>query len=206
MSTAHKSILDDSESHVNVYNEEPWLNEIFWRGHHDWLKSKGYLLHPRYHIDWAPSWTGSTKGSFKFEDCQTKGPLVSALFLNFELSHPPSVSQELEIGRLVSSRDMRSDPRNHCVPIYYDTLELPEATDKGRSCIVVMPYLVDWDRLESQTVGEIVDFCSQIFEGLQFLHNHNVAHYDAKVNNIMIDRSPLYPLPPHFCDGSKRMD
>ncbi|KAJ3826606.1 hypothetical protein F5880DRAFT_1455976, partial [Lentinula raphanica] len=71
---------------------------------------------------------------------------------------------ELEIGRLVSSRDMRSDPRNHCVPIY-DTVELSEAIDKGRSCIVVMPYLVDWDRIESQTVGElVVDFCSHIFE------------------------------------------
>ncbi|KAJ3839548.1 hypothetical protein F5878DRAFT_581566 [Lentinula raphanica] len=71
---------------------------------------------------------------------------------------------------------MRSDPRNHCVPIY-DTVELSEAIDKGRSCIVVMPYLVDWDRIESQTVGElVVDFCSHIFEGLQFMHNRNVAH------------------------------
>ncbi|KAJ3826605.1 hypothetical protein EV361DRAFT_585149 [Lentinula raphanica] len=51
MSTAHKLILDDSESDVNVYNEELWLNEIFWRDHYDWLKSKGYLLRPRYHPD-----------------------------------------------------------------------------------------------------------------------------------------------------------
>ncbi|KAJ3712460.1 kinase-like domain-containing protein [Lentinula raphanica] len=214
MSTAQETVLEDSESELNVYNEKLWEFEIFWRDHYDWLKGKGYLLRPRYHPDWVPSWSGSPKDPFRFEDCQTQ-PLIpfnlDAIRVSdgkpvmLRLADPPSTSDELEIGRIVSSRDMLSDPRNHCVPTY-DTLEIPQATDSGRNCIVVMPYLVPWDQVKFQTVGEVVDFCSQVFEGLQFMHDHNIAHNDAKNNNIMMNWSPLYPLPPHFRDDSKRMD
>ncbi|KAJ3715367.1 kinase-like domain-containing protein [Lentinula raphanica] len=215
MSTVKETIRDDSESELNVWNEKLWSSEIFWRDHYDWLKSNGYLLRPRYHPDWVPSWTGSKRFPLFFEDYGAQFPLfpynldairvADGKPVMLRLADPPSVSDELKIGRLVSSGDMRSDPRNHCVQIY-DTLELPEATSNGRSCIVVMPYLVPWDQVKFQTVGEVVDFCSQVFEGLQFMHSHNIAHNDAKNNNIMMDWSPLYPKPPHAYDASMRMD
>ncbi|KAJ3970903.1 kinase-like domain-containing protein [Lentinula raphanica] len=121
------------------------------------------------------------------------------------LADAPSISDELKIGRLVSSKDMRSDTRNHCIPTY-DTLEITQATDEEKDCIVVMPYLVPWDEAEFQTVGEVVDFCNQVFEGLQFMHSQDIAHNDAKNNNIMMDWEPLYSHPPHFHNRSMRMD
>lgn len=30
--------------------------EIFWRDHQLWLKERGFLLRPRYQVDWEPSW------------------------------------------------------------------------------------------------------------------------------------------------------
>ncbi|KAJ3725966.1 kinase-like domain-containing protein [Lentinula raphanica] len=215
MSTALRLLFkDDSDSFLRDYNQSLSQSESFWRDHYDWLKSKGYLLRPRYHPNWVASWIGITDIPYVFEDFQT-APLVPFNLdairiadgkpVMLRLADPPSVSDELEIGRLVSSKSSHSDPRNHCVPIY-DTLEIPEATGTGRKHIVVMPYLVAWDKVEFQTVGEVVDFCSQVFEGLQFMHNQNIAHNDAKNDNIMMDWSPLYPQPPHFHSLWKRMD
>ncbi|KAJ3831380.1 kinase-like domain-containing protein [Lentinula raphanica] len=213
MSTDKEVTLEDSEE-VTLYGQRLFDYEIFWRDHYEWLKCKGYLLRPRYHPNWVPSWLGSTRSPLSFEDSRTR-PLIS---LNLDairvsdgqpvmlrLADPPSLSDELKIGRLVSSMDSQSDPRNHCVPIY-ETFEIPKASASGRKVIVVMPYLAPWDKAEFRTVGEVVDFCSQVFEGLQFMHNHNIAHNDAKNNNIMMDWSPLYPVPPHFHVSSKRMD
>ncbi|KAJ3776849.1 kinase-like domain-containing protein [Lentinula raphanica] len=213
MSTSQDTTLEDSED-SNLYNKSLWPSEVFWRDHYEWLKNKGYLLRPRYHPDWVPSWSESTLFPYRFEDSRIQILIPNNLDairiadgqpVMLRLADSPSISDELEIGHLVSSGDMQCDPRNHCVPIY-DTMEIPKARNDGRNCIVVMPYLVPWDKIEFQTVGEVVDFCSQVFEGLQFMHSHNIAHNDAKNNNIMMDWSPLYPLPPHFHDASMRMD
>ncbi|KAJ3856534.1 hypothetical protein EV368DRAFT_32205 [Lentinula lateritia] len=199
-------------------NEELWEFEIFWRDHYDWLKNRGYLLRPRYRPGWVASWIGTTKEAFRCEDNQVQ-PLVSLSFpLNLDAirvadgrpvmlrrADPPSISDELEIGRLVSSKEFRSDAQNHCVPIY-ESLELPKANEVGRKCIVVMPFLVPWDEVGFVTVGEVVDFCDQVFEGLQFMHKMSVAHNDAKTTNIMMEWSPLYRNPPHAMDSSMRMD
>ncbi|KAJ3776850.1 hypothetical protein FB446DRAFT_784762 [Lentinula raphanica] len=205
MSTDKEVTLEDSEE-VTLYGQRLFDYEIFWRDHYEWLKCKGYLLRPRYHPNWVPSWLGSTRSPLSFEDSRTR-PLIS---LNLDairvsdgqpvmlrLADPPSLSDELKIGRLVSSMDSQSDPRNHCVPIY-ETFEIPKASASGRKVIVVMPYLAPWDKAEFRTVGEVVDFCSQVFEGLQFMHNHIIAHNDAKNNNIMMDWSPLYPIPVQY--------
>lgn len=42
--------------------------EIWWTNHFEWLKSRGYLLRPRYAPDWVPSWTNSKKDWFEHED------------------------------------------------------------------------------------------------------------------------------------------
>ncbi|KAJ3776846.1 hypothetical protein FB446DRAFT_635306 [Lentinula raphanica] len=204
----------NGNSEVNLYNEKLWTCELFWRDHYDWLKSKGYLLRPRFHPDWVPSWVGTSARPRGCEDSQSQLLIPHNLDairvadgkpVMLRIADAPSISDELKIGRIVSSKDMRSDPRNHCIPTY-DRLEIPKATDEGKTCIVVMPYLVAWDKVDFQTVGEVIDFCSQVFEGLQFMHNQNIAHNDAKNNNIMMDWDPLYSHPPHFHRPSKRMD
>ncbi|KAF5376340.1 hypothetical protein D9757_008665 [Collybiopsis confluens] len=119
---------------------------------------------------------------------------------------PVSISDELEIGRIFSSEPASSDPRNHCVPIY-ETLHLDDdpTPSPDRKLIVVMPFLARW-YVGFQTVGEVVDFCGQLFEGLQFIHSLNIAHNDVKALNIMMDWSPVYANPPHFLSRGKRRD
>jgi len=69
-----------------------------------------------------------------------------------------------------------------------------------------MPFLVSWEAVKFSTVGEVVDFCSQVFEGLQYMHSLNIAHNDAKDTNIMMDWSPLYDSPPHFLSTGRNAD
>ncbi|KAF8875630.1 kinase-like domain-containing protein [Infundibulicybe gibba] len=45
---------------------------------------------------------------------------------------------------------------------------------------------------EHETIGEVVEFFRQIFEGLCFMHSQHVAHRDCKYDNIMMDSSQLY--------------
>lgn len=88
---------------------------------------------------------------------------------------------------------LASDSRNHCVPVL-DTLYPPN--DKNW-VIIVMPLLRDYDSPRFDTVGEVVECFRQLFEvcrrhcesfltcltiwmnefqGLQFMHQHRVAH------------------------------
>ncbi|KAF5347697.1 hypothetical protein D9757_013495 [Collybiopsis confluens] len=177
--------------------------ELFWASHYDWLRERGYLLRPRYRPGWVASWVGTKKWRKDCEDYQVQELLRSNLdairvsdgkSVMLRRADPPSLSDELQIGRLLSSTS--SDRRNHCVPIH-ENITLPEPDLRGRDTISVMPFLVDWDEPEFGTVGEVVDFCSQVFEGLQYMHNLNVAHNDAKFDNIMMDWFPLYADPPH---------
>jgi hypothetical protein len=67
---------------------------------------------------------------------------------------------EAEISAFVSSKDLASDPRNHCVPLY-EVLTVPDEEDK---ILLVFPLLRDWDKPKFETVGEGVEFFRQIFE------------------------------------------
>ncbi|KAF5376400.1 hypothetical protein D9757_008694 [Collybiopsis confluens] len=193
-------------------SEELQWFETFWRDHYEWLKDKGYLLRPRYRPGWVASWIGTNNLPFGCEDAQVQ-PLFEYNLdaireadgnpVMIRRADPSSISAELEIARLLSS--LPADQRNHCVPIH-EVMTLPEPDEEGRNSIVVMPFLVPWDRPDFETVGEVVDFCTQIFEGLQYIHSLNIAHNDAKNTNIMMDWFPLYPEPPHSILRSERMD
>lgn len=68
---------------------------------------------------------------------------------------------EREISEYFSTKLLASDPRNHCIPIY-EVLDVP---DDANFIILVMPYMRLWDYPpELATMGEVVDFISQIFE------------------------------------------
>ncbi|KAF4590496.1 hypothetical protein EYR38_009797 [Pleurotus pulmonarius] len=96
---------------------------------------------------------------------------------------------EIDIGQYFSSPPVCNDPRNHCVPIY-DVLQIPDDDDTH---ILVMPRLREYHDPRFDTVGEGVEFFRQIFEGLTFMHKHDVAHRDATHMNIMMDARLLYP-------------
>ncbi|KIK55650.1 hypothetical protein GYMLUDRAFT_47614 [Collybiopsis luxurians FD-317 M1] len=208
MSSSSDSVNEDEP----VRLEDLLEFEVFWRDHYEWLRDRGYVLRPRYRPGWVASWVGTNTFPFDCEDGQVQ-PLfeynLDAIRIAdgkpvmLRRADPPSVSDELKIGRLLSS--MPPDPRNHCVPTY-ETITIPELDTEGRNTLVVMPFLVPWGKPDFDTVGEVVDFCTQMFEGLQYIHSLNVAHNDAKTTNIMMDWSPLYPDPPHSLRSSRRMD
>lgn len=103
---------------------------------------------------------------------------------------PEEGPHELSIIRYFSSNELRDDSRNHCVPL----LELIDTVDtKLDKKLMVMPFLRPFNHPHFQTFGEFVAFFMQICEGLQFMHQRNVAHRDCTVNNIMLDPSRMYP-------------
>jgi len=94
---------------------------------------------------------------------------------------------EETIGNLFS--DLGPSPANHCVPI----LRVLHPPDDEDLVIIAMPLLRRLDSPRFDTIGEAVEFFRQIFEGLQFMHHHHVAHRDCNYNNVMMDGSHLYP-------------
>ncbi|KAI0274579.1 hypothetical protein BGY98DRAFT_992687 [Russula aff. rugulosa BPL654] len=103
---------------------------------------------------------------------------------------------ELRITRLFSSPPFDQDPRNHCAPLL-DVIEIPNTGQK----LMVMPLLRSLSP-RFQTFGEFVAFFTQICEGLQFMHERNVAHrwyvlseilQGLHTNNVMFDPSEIYP-------------
>ncbi|KAF8889082.1 kinase-like domain-containing protein [Infundibulicybe gibba] len=185
-------------------------DETSWRDLAPWLKERGYLLRPRYQADWIASWKGTNKSAFECEDAQVlpvphimdatrvSDQVVVAL-KRIQISESPD---EAKIGRLFSSEPLSSDPHNHCVPIH-DIIPLPN--DNGE-VLLVMPYLTSAYTPEFSTIGEVVEFFGQIFEGLQFMHGQRVAHRDCKINNIMMDSVCLYRKPVHPTNLTKTRD
>ncbi|KAI0725479.1 hypothetical protein C8Q72DRAFT_999472 [Fomitopsis betulina] len=171
--------------------------EVWWRDRYEWLKGQGYVLRSRYRPDWIPSWKTKHKPYWKCDDGQAilvphlldaatvsdGEPVILKRILKSEHPH------EVEITGFLSSAPQASDPRNHCVRLY-DALEVPDEIDMA---ILVLPLLRRYDSPPFETVEEAMDFFSQIFEGLQFMHHHHVAHRDCMNQNIMMDPKPMYP-------------
>jgi hypothetical protein len=67
---------------------------------------------------------------------------------------------EVEIATFFSSKDLASDPKNHCIPVY-DVLTVP---DDPEGNIFVMPLVRGFESPPFRTIGESVDFFGQFFE------------------------------------------
>ncbi|KAI9067306.1 hypothetical protein FKP32DRAFT_1588665 [Trametes sanguinea] len=185
-------------------------DELWWRDHQLWLKQCGYMLRPRFRPDWTPSWTGTNRNPLSCEDGQmvTRGNVMDAtriqdgaivVLKKIRTSVHP---YEIEIGRFFSDEAVARDPRNHCVPIY-DVLDVPRDDDVK---LLVMPLLYKFFAPPFLTVGEAVECCRQIIEGLQFMHSHHIAHRDCGKLNIMMDPRPLLPKLFHFAAPSRTHD
>jgi hypothetical protein len=172
--------------------------EVFWRDHQTWLEECGYMLRPRYRPGWQPSWISNKKDTyFLCEDGQIPTLISTMLdatrisddvYVMLKMIKPSVHPYEVDIATYLSSEPLKSEPTNHSVPVY-EVLKVPDVEDR---VILVMPLLRWYDRPRFQTVGESVDFFQQIFEGLQFMHKHLVAHRDCNGLNIMMDGS-MYP-------------
>ncbi|KAJ7680932.1 hypothetical protein DFH06DRAFT_1278703 [Mycena polygramma] len=180
--------LDDAEasSSVSGDSEEGGLAtaEIFWRDHQVWLKDCGYMLRPRFRPDWVPSWRETGKDYEKCED----GEMISSPVI----TDATRIRDGADVCLKLIEMDLRPfeyRPRNHCVPIL-EALQIPE---DDTLVIVVMPLLRKYSQPRFDTFDEAVDFFGQVFEGLKFMHDNNIAHRDCTGTNIMTDGSKMYP-------------
>ncbi|KAI0358593.1 hypothetical protein OH77DRAFT_1449137 [Trametes cingulata] len=191
------------------------FQERFWRDHQKWLEERGYLLRPRYRPDWVPSWKGTKRDPEDCEDGLTSWytQIMDAKRLSdgaivilkrvVKTKHP----YEAEISQLFSAEALRADPRNHCVPIY----EVLESPSDGDVTILVMPFLRPYNAPRFDTIGEAIELFRQLFEGVQFMHEHRVAHRDIMNANVMMDPTglvsePYHPLLPHLSyDGRRKV-
>ncbi|KAK0487593.1 hypothetical protein IW261DRAFT_1603633 [Armillaria novae-zelandiae] len=180
---------------MSDFDEKLTIDEIFWRDHCMWLKECGYKLRPRLQPDWTPSWTGTNKLSVLCEDSERE--LRSYNFMDaMDLSSGKVVALKLirhlenplglEIGTFIVTS---SDPRNHCVPILRE-LSVP---DMDNHTIIVMPYLRPWHDPLFKTIGEGVQFFTEMLEALQFLHQQNITHRDGGYTNIFMDATDMFP-------------
>ncbi|KAJ7179552.1 hypothetical protein C8R46DRAFT_1160102 [Mycena filopes] len=168
-------------------------------------ESCGYMLRPRYRPDWVPSWQGKDMSSVGCEDglrLQVRYPLW--FHMNpADFFFPPIIDAirmedgvnketddfEHELTSFFSSPALASDPRNHCVPLLA-TLLIP---DDPNQLIMVMPLLLPYSKPRFDTFGEALDFFGQIFEGIKFMHDHNVAHRDCTGQNILMEAAQICP-------------
>lgn len=68
--------------------------------------------------------------------------------------------REVEIAQYFSTPELAHDPRNHCVRV----IESFDAPDDPTRAILVMPLLKRFDSPPFETVGEVVDFVTQVFD------------------------------------------
>ncbi|KAK0454495.1 hypothetical protein EV421DRAFT_1757217 [Armillaria borealis] len=171
--------------------------EIFWALHQPFLAESGYNLRAKYEPgSKPPQW--KTRGDMVCSEDHTPYPhngiMDATRASNERLLTLKAISKsrhpyEVTIGRFLSSPPMDSHPKNHCVPVF-DVLQSPLDNDIE---IIVMPRLRSFDSPAFDTVGEFLDCFRQIFEGIEFMHTHMVAHRDCTSINIMLDASELYP-------------
>lgn len=187
-------VLDPRRPKAIQYAEQHTVGEKYWAQLQGWLEEKGYKLRPRFQPNWVPSWPKTEEDFRRHEDGQVhhvrKFLSYSRSRLSDTLLQSPvtidairisdgaavmlkSVSRmsqphELGIARYLGSVELTSDPRNHCVPVY-EVLPVPaelQFVGEGENGedIIVMPLLRTFDSPPFETMGEAVEYFTQIFE------------------------------------------
>ncbi|OBZ71812.1 hypothetical protein A0H81_08237 [Grifola frondosa] len=136
--------------------------ELRWRDRQQFLESQGYMLRPRYHPDWSPSWRRTGVKIREAEDSivlwARHNVIDATRIADGKLVYIKQVKtgdEETRIASTLSSEPLCKDPRNHCVPIL-DVLQDPN--DKAIS-FLVMPFLryIDDPNLRSLKIFWIVE-------------------------------------------------
>ncbi|KAG6807052.1 hypothetical protein H0H92_008982 [Tricholoma furcatifolium] len=149
--------------------------EVLWREHYTYLEHNGYTLPPRYRPgawlkegeDRMPSTHGAVIHATCDDDTQ---PRMLKLVCN------PHVHEDRNSVR----RGVGEYGVGECIGVvstegyYPNERKLNFSTcDLG---FMVMPYLQPIDNTLFETIGGVVEYFRQIFEGLKFMHDQNVVH------------------------------
>ncbi|KAF8217734.1 kinase-like domain-containing protein [Mycena galopus ATCC 62051] len=87
-----------------------------------------------------------------------------------------------------------SDPRNRTIPVL-DIIPLPNDIHT----LVVMPYARRFNHPAFHCRAEFVEAMRQFLEGLEFMHEHNICHFDIAPQNLLMDETRVVPRGSHFC-------
>ncbi|KAI0311861.1 hypothetical protein OF83DRAFT_717094 [Amylostereum chailletii] len=194
-----RDTLNTDESRRRVTEDPGGLDhyERWWRRHQPWLEQSGYKLRPRYIPRRELPWKNSKKSYSEFEEGQIPWfPYIldatrasDGAYVTLKRILPSRGVAEREINELLASISSIPDPRNHCAT----PLEILQVPDDDMEQVIAMPLLRPFNDPDFDSFGEVVTFFSQIFEGIQFMHEHHIAHRDCTELNIMMDASPMYP-------------
>ncbi|KAG7441306.1 uncharacterized protein BT62DRAFT_1080180 [Guyanagaster necrorhizus] len=113
--------------------------EQFWVSHQPFLASCGYMLRPRYHPDWIPSWKSnphpiSLLQFYEDEHVIHEGRawrLIDATRISdgckvvLKVVSLLANEYELRLTHFLSQPAVRRDPRNHAIPVL-DVVNLPD--------------------------------------------------------------------------------
>ncbi|KAK6971552.1 kinase domain-containing protein [Favolaschia claudopus] len=174
----------------------PWYaGETKWVELQPFLLSVGLKLRPRYSPDWSPSWMrppGQMQedffGSFKMD-------ALDAIRVHDNekvvLKWVETESDERKILEFLWSIE---DSRNHTIPVL-NVIPLPP---DQKFSVLVMPYTRRFNHPAFHCRGEFVEAMQQLLEGLQFMHEYNVAHFDIAPQNLMMEEHRVVPGGSHF--------
>ncbi|KIK54388.1 hypothetical protein GYMLUDRAFT_904107 [Collybiopsis luxurians FD-317 M1] len=190
-------------------------SERWWAERYEFLKGQGYMLRPRYRPGWKAKFSGLLEAD-KFEDGQALAfaRIIDALRVSdssmvaIKRVRDPlvegrrTISTKERIATSFSNDDHKSNPRNHCIPVL-QVLHIPGIDDET---LLVMPWMREPNDPNFRTIGEGLQFVREIFEGLQYMHENNVAHRDCSLNNMVMDAKAMYPDGFHPCKPSESYD
>ncbi|KAJ7159791.1 kinase-like domain-containing protein, partial [Mycena filopes] len=175
-------------------------DERWWVDNYAFILAQGYKLRPRYHPDWIPSWWTTDDPNDEYEDdiaVYMVTPALDATCINdgvkVVLKRLPNRGTELGILTLLSTRPLRSDRRNHTIPVL-KVIPVPRDT----WTLVVMPYGRSFDTPPFHCCNEFMEAMRQYLEGLQFMHDNNISHFDIAPQNMLMDESRIVPTGSHF--------
>jgi len=209
--TTKKAAVDLDRPGEGLLPAEEW-----WVDRYEFLKEKGYMLRPRYRPGWKPSYK-RYDNAFNFEDGHylMNYRIIDALKIsdssmvaikrvrNTTLEGGiTATSQEENICALFSTSEHTSQPSNHSIPLL-EVLHVPGIEDEN---LLVMPWMREPEDPPFRTVGEGLQFIKEMLEGIQYMHQINVAHRDCSMNNMVMDARKMYPDGHHPKKPSRTYD
>ncbi|KAJ7589483.1 kinase-like domain-containing protein [Mycena floridula] len=180
--------------------------DFIWVELQSFLQEQGYQLRPRFRPVWQPSWLpGGSLAGKQWMDCEDHLALglywaaLDAIRLKdgqkVVLKIVLDNTDELKFLDLFSKAPFRDDPQNHCVPVL-NVIPVPDRRFK----IMVLPFLMRCGSSPFHCMPEVIDCIRQMLEGLEFLHDQNIAHRDISMGNVMMDGTQVVPSSCHFSD------
>uniref|UniRef100_A0A8H7Y0M7 Protein kinase domain-containing protein n=1 Tax=Psilocybe cubensis TaxID=181762 RepID=A0A8H7Y0M7_PSICU len=190
-------------------------SEMLWRDRYGYLFQRGYQIRPRYSPNWSPTWLGNGRHHHSGEDhiMQILPQVLDGirrqdgLVVCIKMIQDRRKLRQVAIVEYFSTRRLLEDSRNHIVP-FYDSFG---DSFSPHIQFMVTPVLRRFDDPPFLMACEVVDFVSQVLEGLAFMHENNVAHHNLTAEHIMMDAKALVPtgwhFVSHFCepDGMTRI-